>query len=156
MKKILALMTALIMVLSLTACFGAGNTGSSTADQAQAADVDTYDKDFDGLFKYIADRNSNGTKGELYYDVIGAVNGARYIINGNAYVEVYDFTGADSDTAKAILADIKDDGKFRPVEDGTEMTAVITDSGSYVVAWDAARSYDYTGKIATDELKANW
>ena len=157
MKKIIALIAAVAMVLSLTGCFGfgGGNTGS-TADQAKAADVSTSDKDFAGLQKYITDRNSNAVKNELYYDIVGAKNGVRLVLNGNAYVELYDFTGANNDTAKKILADIKDDGKFCPMEDGLEMTASITKSGNYVLAWDATRSYDYPKNVATEELIENW
>ena len=110
MKKIIALVTALILVLSLAAC--GGNTGSSTADESAKADVSTYTKDFEGLQKYIADRNQNGTTAEIYYDILGADNGVRYVLNGNAYVEIYDFSKADNATAKAILEDVKDDGVF--------------------------------------------
>lgn len=155
MKKLLAMIAALAMLLSLTACFGS-TSGTATADEAQAADVSTYQKDFAGLQKYVTDRNSGAASADIFYDIIGADDGVRYVLNGNAYVEIYDFSSADSDIAKAILADIKDDGKFKPVEDGTEMTAVITDSGSYVLAWDATRSYDYDNKVATAELKSNW
>lgn len=158
MKKLISLIAALVMVLSLTGCFGMGtaSNGSSTADQASAAEVDTYDKDFKGLQKYITDRNSKAKTSELYYDIVGAKNGIRIILNDNAYVEVYDYTDANSETAKAILADIKDDGKFNPMENSIDMTAVITDSGNYVLAWDATRSYDYAKNVATDELIANW
>ena len=164
MKRWIVLLAALIMALSLTACFGVGNNGA-TADEAKAGDISSYSKDFDGLMKYVAD-STGGEKFELYYGIIGADNGARYVMNNNPYVEVYDFSSvvddnatadsADPAKAKEILEDIKDDGKFRPVADGIEMTAVITDSGRYVIAWDETRSYDYTGKIATDDMKANW
>ena len=51
---------------------------------------------------------------------------------------------------------MKDDGKFKPMADGIEMTAVLTDSGKYVIAWDASRGYNYEKDIVTDEVKANW
>ena len=159
MKKIIAITAALIITaLSLTGCFGLGSnnsSGSSTADQANAADVSSYSKDFEGLQKYVTDRNS-AEKQEIYYDIVGAKDGVRYIFNKNAYVEIYDYSSADNETAKKIIEDIKDDGTFRPMEDGTKMTGIVTDSGKYVLAWDASRSYDYAGKVATDELKANW
>lgn len=165
MKKLIALIAALAMVLSLTACFGSSTGGVSTADEVKP--LSSYSKDFDGLKQYLYDFNgmkryedeksgTNTAVTDIFYDIIGAVDGTRYVINSNAYVEIYDFTGADSDTAKAILADIKDDGKFTPVEGGTEMTAVITDSGNYVLAWDATRSYDYAKNVATDKVKSNW
>lgn len=166
MKKIIALIAALVMVLSLTACFGMGNNAASTADEAKAADVSEYEKNFDGLQKYIADNNPNCEKQELYYDIVGAHNGVRLIFSQNPYVEVYDFSniagGSDSadsahpEKAKEILEAVKKDGKFHPIESGVEMTAIITDSGKYVVAWDASRNYDYAGKVATDDLVKNW
>lgn len=158
MKRIIAIIAALIITaLSLTGCFGMGtNTASgSTADQAEAADISTYSKDFEGLQKFITDRNT-AEKQEIYYGIVGAKEGVRYVFNKNAYIEIYDFTDTDSEKAKEIIYDIKDDGKFRPMEDGTVMTGVVTDSGNYVLAWDASRSYDYAGKVATDELKENW
>ena len=156
MKKLIALALALILALSLTACFGGGNNNGSTADEANAPAVDTYDKDFTGLQKYINDRNSSATKSEIYYDILGADDGVRLVLNNNAYVELYDFSNASNEKAKEILADIEDDGKFRPLADATEMTAVITNSGKYVLAWDATRGYDYEKKVATEELIANW
>ena len=158
MKKLIAMIAVLALVLSLTACFGTGsvNNNGATADEANAADVSTYDKDFDGLQKYITDRNTSAVKAEIYYDILGANNGVRYVLNSNAFVEIYDFSNADNETAKAILADVKDDGKFSPMENSAEMTAIITDSGKFLLAWDATRSYDYTNKVATDELKSNW
>ena len=90
MKKIIVLAAALLMVLSLTGCFGTTPSNSSTADQANAADVSTYSKDFEGLQKYITDRNNNTTKQELYADIVGSDNAARIVLNGNSFVEIYD------------------------------------------------------------------
>lgn len=167
MKKIIALIAAVALVLSLSACFMPGaNNSDSTADQANAADVSTYDKNFSGLVQYIKDRNANCEQQEIYYDILGAANGTRIVLNKNAYVEIYDFTdvlsggatadSADPAAAQAVFDDIDEDGKFQPMADSTLMTAVITDSGKYVLAWDETRSYDYAGKVAPDELKENW
>ena len=165
MKKIIALIAVLALAVSLTGCFGVGQSAGSTADEAKAEDVSAYDKDFKGLVKIIADSNSGSVVQEIYYDILGADHGARVIFNNNPYVEIYFSSAvdekatadsADPARAKEILEDIRDDGKFKPLEDGIEMTAVITDSGKYVIAWDASRGFDYEKKAATDEVKANW
>lgn len=161
MKRLIAILAAAVMVLSLTACFGTTTTeNGATADEASAdVDVAKYDKDFDGLQKYLAAASSdvkNATKAEIYYDILGADDGVRYVLNGNAFIELYDFSGKQNDAAKAILADIQDDGKFRSVEDAPELTAVITKSGKYVIAYDASRNYDYEKNIITDKVKNNW
>lgn len=168
MKKIIALIAAVALVLSLSACFmpGSSDNNSSTSDQVDAADVSTYGKDFDGLVKYIKDRNSGCEELEMYYDLLGAENGVKLILNKNAYVEIYDFSGvaensatadsANSEKAKTIINEVRENGKFKPMADGVELTAAITDSGKYILAWDATRNYDYDKKVATDELKENW
>lgn len=167
MKKIIALMMTVALVLSLSACFMPGSNNGATSDQAaNAADVSTYDKDFDGLVKYITDRISGTEKMEIYYDLVGADNGVRIVLNKNAFVEVYDYSslvegGATADStasakAQSIIDDIKDDEKFKPLDNSADMTAAITSSGKYVLAWDPSRGYDYAGKVVTDELKENW
>lgn len=168
MKKIIALIAAVALVLSLSACFmpNANSNSDSTSDQANAADISTYDKDFEGLVKYITERDSKYEKKDIYYDMLGADNGARVDLNKNAFVEIYDFSSvvskdatADSskpEKAKDILNTVRENGKFKPIEDGAELNAVITASGKYVIAWDQTRSFDYTGKVVTDELKENW
>ena len=93
---------------------------------------------------------TSAARTELYYDLIGADDGIRYTVSGNIFVELYDFSkskNADS-KAKATLADIKDDGKFTPIEGLDELTGVISKSGSYVVLYNAKNGYDGYEKIA--------
>ena len=166
LKKIIALIAALALVMSLTACFGVAQQSGSTADEANAKDVSSYDKDFKGLVKYIADSNNGSVVQEIYYDIIGADHGTRIIFNNNPYVEIYDFSSVVDDTAtadsadparaKEVYEDIRDDGKFKPMEDGIEMDARITDSGKYVIAWDASRGFDYEKKVATVDVISSW
>lgn len=160
MKKWILIITAAVLMLSLTACIGAPtNNNAATADEAANVDVSKYNKDFAGLQKYLKDTNAdmaNATKAEIFYDILGAKDGVRYILNGNAFIEIYDFSDEQNDTAKSILADIKDDGKFTPIEGGAELTALLTKSGKLVIAYDASRAYNYAEKIATDKVKENW
>ena len=76
MKKIIALIASVALVLSLSACFmpNANNNSDSSSEQANAADVTSYDKDFDGLVKYITDRGSNYEKMDIYYDLLGVLH----------------------------------------------------------------------------------
>ena len=174
MKKIIALLIALMMVFSLTACMG-GGTQSSGASSDQAKPMKDYATDFDGLKKYIEDYNTGGSEADIYYSIIGADNGKRYILNGNAFVEIYDFStyaGAsatpdqatadqaakDSEkytNAKNFFAKVKD-GKVRLLENSSELTVFVTKSGKYVLLYDETRGYDYAGTVATDAVKKNW
>ena len=174
MKKIIALITALVLVLSLTACMGGGTqTSGSSSDQAKP--IKEYSKDFDGLKKYIADYNAGGSEAELFYSILGADNGKRYILNGNAYVEIYDFSsyvnasatpdqatadqaakdGDKYESAKAFFAKIKD-GKVRLLENGTELSVMITNSGKYVLLYDETRGYDYARAVTSEDIKKYW
>ncbi len=171
MKKLTALLLAALMLLALTGCGGTSYsvrnaTSDEEAEEIKAAD---YKKDFDGLEQYLLDKgyiytkmysgDSDETgvtlKTDIHYDIIGAANGVRYYFTDNkTFIEIYDFTGKQDDaTAKKILADIKDDGKFRVLENLDELTGVISASGNFVIAYNANNKFDYE-KI-TDELE-NW
>lgn len=170
MKKLLVILLAAAMILALTACGGSSYavrnaTSDEEAEKISAAD---YKKDFDGLEQYLLDKgyiyskmysgdsDEKGVdlKNDVYYDVIGATNGVRYYFTDNkTFIEIYDFSGKQNDAAKKILADIDDDGKFQAVEGLDELTAVVSKSGKYVIAYNANNKFDYE-KI-TDELE-NW
>ena len=165
MKKVLAILLAAAMMLALTGCFG-GTTNAiqnATSDEeAKAVKADDFTKDFDGLQDYLltkgyiysADGNGTSLKTEVYYDVIGANDGVRYyFVDGKTFIEIYDFSGEQNETAKKVLADIEDDGKFKSIEAGDTLTGVISKSGKYVIVYNASNNYDYE-KI-TDELE-NW
>jgi hypothetical protein len=171
MKKFLALALIVMMMLTLTGCFGIGSTASTepTVDPEQAPALSTYTKDFAGLQQYLIDRallpyadlsaatpdssDASAKRTAVYYDIIGADNGVRYNLGGTVFIELYDFSNAKNDTAKSVLADIKDDGAFYPIENYDKLTGVISASGKYVAVYNTKNQYDYA-KI-TDEL-ANW
>jgi hypothetical protein len=171
MKKLLALALIVTMMLTLTGCFGLGSTASTepTVDPEQAPDISTYTKDFAGLQQYLIDRailpyadlsaatpdssDSSAKRTAVYYDMLGADNGVRYLISGTVFVELYDFSNAKNDTAKSVLADIKDDGVFYAIENYDKLNGAISASGKFVVVYNPKNQYDYA-KI-TDEL-ANW
>ena len=74
-------------------------------------------------------------------------------MSGTAFIEFYDFSKADSSTAKEVIADIKDDGKFTVIEGYNELTGVFSKSGKFLAVYNEKNGYDYA-KI-TDELE-NW
>ena len=171
MKKLLALALIVMMMLTLTGCFGLGSTASTepTVDAENAPDISTYNKDFAGLQQYLIDRallpyadltaatpdssDSSAKRTAVYYDMLGADNGIRYNVGGTAFIELYDFSNAKNDTAKAVLADIKDDGTFYAIENYDKLTGVISASGNFVAVYNTKNQYDYAS--VTDEL-ANW
>lgn len=171
MKKLIAVLLAAMMIFALTGCVGGTSyqvKNATSDEEAKAIKASKYDKDFKGLQQYLLDKgyiytkveNPNDAKdsvkltSEVYYDIIGANDGIRYYFSDQrTFVELYDFSGKQNDTAKKVLADIKDDGKFRAIDVGDELTGVISKSGKYVIIYNAANQYDYA-KI-TDELE-NW
>lgn len=169
MKKLLAVLFIGVILVSLTGCFGMGQTAQSTADQvAVIKDASEYQQNFDGLQEYLCDRlliskkdsSGNDLTSPLFYDTMGADAGIRYTLSNTAFVELYDYTSfvestADQKdpTAERILNDIKDDGVFTLYDGTAQLTGVISKSGKYVIVYNAANAYDYE-KI-TDELK-NW
>ncbi len=170
MKKVLAILLAAAMIFALTGCVGGSpyEIKNATSDE-EAAEISakSYTKDYDGLVDYLLDKGyiynylynkNDGTKvslkNDIYYDIIGANNGARYYFTDQkTFIEIYDYSGDQNDTAKKILEDIKDDGKFKAISSGDELTGVISKSGKYVIAYNANNKADYT-KI-TDALE-NW
>ena len=163
MKKILAILLAAAMMFALTGCIGGNSNAIQNAtsdEEAKSVSADDFKKDFDGLQDYLLakgyifnkDGNGDSLTTEIYYDIIGANDGIRYyFVDKKTFVEIYDFSGEQNETAKKILADIEDDGKFKVIDAGDTLTGVISKSGKYVIAYNASNQYDYA-KI-TDELE---
>ena len=156
MKKLFAVILIAAMMLSLTGCLGLGSTtATEDPDATEPLEASAYEQSFKGMVQYLSDHKfvSADGKTEVYYDLLGADDGVRYTLSGTAFIEFYDFTKADNETAKAVLADMKDDGKFYAVEGLTELTAVFSKNGKYVAVYNEKNSYDYD-KI-TAEME-NW
>ena len=173
MKKIFAIVLAAVMMFSLTGCFGMGGTTTTSNEPAtEAPALSSYSKDFTGLQQYLIDHafisyaklpstadeattatEASSSRSVVYYELLGADDGARYLLSGNAFIEFYDFTNADNDTAKSVLSDIKEDGKLTLIEGFDELTGVLSKSGKYLALYNTKNGYDYD-KI-TAELE-NW
>lgn len=174
MKKLFAVLLIAALMFSLTGCFGAPNNSSSDVT-VTPHELDYYTKDFYGLQLYLVDHSlipyvdlanykpatngepatdaDSGVRTRVFYDLLGADNGIRYTVSGNVIIEIYDFSSASSELAKKSLADIKDDGKITVEGSSVQMTGVISQSGKYVILYNANHDYEYS-KI-TDVLK-NW
>ena len=152
MKKLFAIILAAALMLTLTGCLGRTGTSSTPTESPDAKEASAYEKSFDGLKKYLTDHAlvSSDAESEVYYDILGADNGVRYILSNTAFIELYDFSSADNDTASAVLADVADDGKLTSVAGLDEMAGVVSGSGKFLALYKAKNSYDYA-KI-TDEL----
>lgn len=123
----------------------------ATADEAAKA---TEAVDPTAATEAAAATEASTTRTDVYYDLIGADDGIRFTVSGNIFVELYDFSSAKSTLAKQTLSDIKEDGKFTPIEGLDELTAVISKSGKYVAAYNAKNAYDGYEKIA--KALENW
>lgn len=188
MKKIIALLLIAVLMVTLTGCFGK-KSSSSTESATEPPALSTYTKDFWGLQQYLVDyslvpavklTNPTATASEatpaeaattateatsevrtsIYAELVGADQGARFLLNGSAFIEIYDFSNADNEIAKRILAEIKENSKkddskkdetastlvkgtFTVVDGLDELTGVISKSGKYVIAYNASNSYEY-------------
>ena len=175
MKKLFALVLIAVLMLSLTGCFGKSGS-SSTEPTTPPPALSTYTKDFFGLQQYLVDYGyvasvdlskynpasndepaadaTSGNRTAVYYDLLGADNGIRFVVGGTVFIEIYDFSSADNDTAKKVLADLKANGKVTVAEGLDELTGVISKSGKYVILYNAKNAYDGYSEIT--KVLENW
>lgn len=183
MKKVFAILLIAALMFSLTGCFGSSKSSNETPElHPQKLSYYTA-QGFYGLQLYMVDYElvpyvdlakyapatvdekgatkdepaadeTSGTRTAVYYDLLGADYGIRFMLSSSAFVEFYDFGNADSDLAKKTLADIKDDGKISIEGSPDELTGVISKSGKYVALYNEKKSFDYS-KIK-EALEKNW
>lgn len=180
MKKILALLMIAAVMVSLAACSGTSN--NSESHEALVKHEMSYytSQGFYGLqcylvdyeFVYYADMKpyqpatsseaspnetpdkTSGNRTAIYYELLGAAKGIRFMVSDSAFIELYDFTPdklTDQELAAKTLEDIRDDGKITVVEGMDALNGVISKSGNYVILYNSNNKYDYD-KI-TDELE---
>ena len=152
MKKIIAFILIAVMALSLTGCYGL--TGSSAQEETyDPKEASAYEQSFDGLKQYLIEHSlvSKNNASEVYYDILGADDGVRYILSNTAFIELYDFSKADNETAKTVLADVADDGKLTAIDGLDELSGVISNSGKYLALYkekDSGKCSDITAELA--------
>ena len=174
MKKCFAILLIAALMFTLTGCFGKKSAESTEAATAPPA-LETYAKDYFGLQQYLMDRSlipsvdlkkynpatpnepaSDDVEGDrtaVYYTLLGADRGIRYTLGPNVFIEIYDFTNADNQTAADVLAKIKKDGTITVVEGQDELTGKISKSGKFVILYNAKAEADYDKITAALE---NW
>ena len=174
MKKMIAFLLIAVLAISLTGCFGGGSSKKETSTEP----IEEYAKEnFLGLQKLIVDyygvegvdlskfdpastnepADTASVRAAVYYDLIGAETGVRINISNSAFIDLYDFTNADNDTAKAFLAKVneavKNDEKIEIEGSPYKVSCAVSGTGNIVMLFKG-KSDDY--KDIIDALKKNW
>lgn len=155
MKKIIAVLLTLLMLMSLAACStGTIITSETTTDATEAprVDIEKYEKSFNGMQKYLIDMEliDSKSKVELQADVIGAKKGVRYTVGGS-FVEFYVFdTKATPDEAVKVYDGIADGGIYKVLGIEDEK-GEVSSSGKYIMLYPATSSFDYS--VIIEEFK---
>ncbi len=149
MRKIILLVLATVMTVSLTGCLGSGGPqlpGVSTSEGKDIKKIDAskYNNDLEGLGNYLTDLNylpSEITSTEMMYGVIGAKAGERYnftVDNSVVYVELYEYdTDKMDNNAKRVTAEAKKDGEIKVLseDDSAVFPATLSANGKYLLMY---------------------
>ncbi len=163
MKRLVAILLSILVVVSLSACtMGTdgtklnGNTEATDATQAPQADIDKYAKDFDGMQEYLKELELVSSKKDdktvMQADLIGAKQGVRYKIDTTNFVEFYEFDiAATPDEAEKVLSAFANDETYKVL--GLEdVKGVVSNSGKFAMLYPATSTYDYS-KIEEEFVK---
>lgn len=151
MKRLIALLLTLLVVVSLSACTFGSRPLEQKATQAQeddTPDITKYKKDFAGMQKYLVDMEllptGDGIKSETKAEVLGAQKGVRYILDAENFVEFYQIdTKATPDEAQKLYDTVKDGGTY-DVLGLSQLKGVVSDSGNFIMLYAASSKYDYS------------
>lgn len=153
MKKIIALLLIVLFMVSLTACSidttnAPGATQATQKEEAPEIDINNYEKDFDGLQKYLVDmeliKDEKDFKIETNAQIIGAKKGIRYELDKTNFVELYElYTDSTPDEAQQVYDSIQDSGTYT-VLNIRKMNGVYSSSGKYLLIYPADSTYDYS------------
>lgn len=149
MKRLVAILLTLLMVVSLAACGGASTQNPTTATEkvdVKDVKIDNYKKTFSGMQKYLLDLKliSGDNKIETQADLIGAKKGVRYNVDKTNFVEFYAFDiQATPDEAVKVYDCIANDKEYNVL--GLEdLEGVVSKSGKYIMLYPASSTYDYS------------
>lgn len=163
MKKLVAILLAVVLVLSLGACtIGTDGTklgqdpNATEATEAPKVDINKYEKSLDGIEKYLKElkliSKKEDDKTVTQADIIGAKNGVRFKVDALNFVEFYEFdTTATPDEAQKVF-DAFSKGESYNVLGIEDVKGVVSSSGKFVMLYSATSTYDYS-KIEEEFVK---
>ena len=158
-KKLLAILVVVLMIVSLTACGGDAlydkktteNTASTEADE-NVKSISSYPKTIEGIEQCLVDRGLFTdavveNRSDMLYELIGAIKGYRYTINNNAFVEIYEYPATLNATADEVKSSISKDGTFT-IADMDPLTGVYSSDGKFMLVYNAKIGFDGYEMIA--------
>lgn len=159
MKKIIIALISSVIVFSLMGCMPTNAeqlVNVNTADEPKADNIKAtdYENNLNGLEKYLKELDyipENVDPTEMMYNVIGAVNGSRYIFTVNSsrvIVELYEYDpdNLNSD-GKRVINEVQKSGKFYVFgsddSSDTAYEATLSDNNKYLMIYnDVSTSND--------------
>lgn len=165
MKKILLLVMALALVMTLVGC-GAGDVGGSSNAPQESAPVvsekplteEEVEDTLEGLESYLVSGGLLGKEEvqQMQASFIGAKAGKRYrykVGDVSVTTELYEYDPANLNaTAKDYIAQVKKDGGFT-ILDQKVTGALLSDSGKYLMIYTDTSDKEENVKRA-EEIKA--
>ena len=143
-KKIIAIICAAALSLTLAGCYG--NTTTESIEELSApesyvelvCDASGFNDDLAGLCDYLEDAGAvAGERTETSFKEIGAVGGYRYRFEYNkstVQVEVYEFDLESLDEkGSECLSFVSEKGFFTVL--GNDVSAVINPNGKYILVY---------------------
>lgn len=159
-KRILIVILALLMVISLAACgedalYSKKNSTENTSATETVEtfkDISEYSKTIEGIEKCLVERGllkqeSVDAKSDMLAELIGAKTGYRYTIDQNVFIEIYEYETASNATADEIKSSITKNGTFS-IADMDPLTGVYSSDSKFLLVYNAAIKYDGYEKIA--------
>lgn len=139
-KKIIALVTAVLVIASFAGC--------ATAPQSQSDTVkisDIKEKGMANLCKQLnKDKLVPNEATDMQNEVIGAISGYRFNVElegGNALVELYEYDlDKLNETANRIISDVKENGTFNMLDISQNVEAELSDNDKYLMIYNDSKS----------------
>ena len=148
-KKLLALVLAIVLCLGMTACAAKNTTATATLETSEAVaegeetaalvkDPADYEDGIQGLCAYMEDcKVTAGERIQMEYSVIGAANGYKYTYayeGSQVQLEVYEFPTEElSETAKTVIDAVKNNGSFVLLDN--TIPATLSADGRYMLIY---------------------